>query len=189
MAVYRVSFLGADDEVAQDALTTGALWEGSRFGPDEPSRHRVLIEAGTEHEAIAGVRRALAARGSFREYEASLVTDSHGEAWRRPLSQSWADIDWEEAPRLASLRDLQRAVLSSLADAAEPTWIVAAEVSAVADRDTVEAVLEELENNRLVYSVLEAGGEPGKDREIDRWWAITDETWDLLGLIKSPWYG
>jgi hypothetical protein len=56
------------------------------------------------------------------------------------------------------------------------------------ERATVEAVLEGLQERKLVYSVLEEGGEPGKEAELDRWWAITDEGWDLLGFIESPNY-
>jgi hypothetical protein len=57
-----------------------------------------------------------------------------------------------------------------------------------ADRATVEAVLEDLQDQRLVYSTLEESGAPGRESERDRWWAIADETWDMLGFIKSPGY-
>jgi hypothetical protein len=67
MAVYRVRFAGGElTDAAMAALTAvGTTWEGTESGADEPCRHRALVEAGSEEEAIAMVRRALAADGSF----------------------------------------------------------------------------------------------------------------------------
>ena len=58
-----------------------------------------------------------------------------------------------------------------------------------ADRNGVEAILKHLKEQGLVDSLRVAGGEPGKESEHDDWWSVTDEGWDLLGLIKSPRYG
>jgi hypothetical protein len=82
----------------------------------------------------------------------------------------------------------EREVLRCLLNAAEPTWIVLSAADVQMDRARAEAVLSDLENQSLVYSVLEDGGEPGKESELDRWWGITDECWDILGMIKSPTY-
>jgi hypothetical protein len=166
----------------------GGWWEGTASGPDEPYRHRVLVEAGTDQEAIASVRTVLLPYGSFGQYAASTVRDARGEVWRGPFYRSWQEIDWQAVPGRAALTDVQRAVLGTLADSGEATWLVVKALDMAADRVTVEALLEELEQQGLVYSVLEEGGEPGKEWDLDRWWAITDEGWDLLGFIKSPNY-
>jgi hypothetical protein len=138
---------------------------------------------------MATVRKALAGHGSFSEYRASSVTDARGEIWRRPFDRSWDEIDWQDVPARASLSDLERAVLHCLLDDHEPTWIVAADPEVSADRVRVKAVLDGLEEKKLVTSVLAASGESGRESEPDRWWAVTDEGWDLLGMIKPPSYG
>jgi hypothetical protein len=79
-------------------------------------------------------------------------------------------------------------MLRSMADAGEPTWIIAANAELSNDRAAVEVLLAGLRQAGLVGGVLEEGGEPGKETELDRWWTITDKGWDLLGLIKSPRY-
>jgi hypothetical protein len=190
MAVYRVEFVGDElTDAATAALTAaGKWWEGSAFGPEEPSRHCVLVEATAEREAIASVRGVLAPHGSFGQYAASPVRGARGEVWRGRFYRSWRDIDWQAVPQRARLTELQRAVLGALADAGEPTWLVVKALDYQADRAAVEAVLEGLQEQKLVYSVLEEGGGPARESELDRWWAITDEGWDLLGFIKSPIY-
>jgi hypothetical protein len=190
MMLCRVSFVGIEfTDAAKAALTAaGAAWEGSDCNAEGVCRHSALVGATTEQEAIATLRRMLGAQGSFRDHDASPVRDSRGEVWRGPLYRSWDEIDWQTLPRRARLTELQRAVLRSLLNAAEPTWIIAADPEISADRASVEAVLNDLQEHELVYSVLEEGGEPGKETEPDRWWAVTDAGWDLLGLIKSPRY-
>lgn len=186
--VFRVRFSGPllSDE-AMDALTAaGVAWEGSEHGPEEPARHRALVETSTEPNAINTVAGLLEAHGSFGNFSASPVTNSRGERWRGPIRNSWDQIDWHSEPKLARLRDPERAVLFSLADDGEPTWLVAGAVSV--DRSSAEAMLEGLQEQGLVYSDLLEAWEPGKEDYLDRWWAITDEGWDLLGLIKSPGY-
>jgi hypothetical protein len=189
-AVYRVRFVGG--ELGEDAgaalAAAGAAWEGSESGAEGPWRHRALVEASGEQQAIARVRDALVSHGAFHEYQASAVTDARGRVHRGPFYRSWCDIDWAAVPRRARLTDLQRRVLRSLMDDVEPTWIVAADPDVAAGRAEVEAVLSELEAQNLVASRLEEGGEPGRESELDRWWAVTDEGWDLLGMIRSPRY-
>jgi hypothetical protein len=193
MVVYRVSFKGTElSDAARDALTAaGAPWEGSVWDSEGPARHRALVRAASEPEAIAAVRTALAvyvAFGAYIGFTASPVRDSRGELWRGPFYRSVREIDWQAVPRRAKLSQRERAVLGCLLDAAEPTWIVLAELDEPLDRAGVETVLADLEGQALVYSVLEEGGEPGKESELDRWWAITGECWDILGMIKSPTY-
>lgn len=190
MVVYRVCFEGddlTDDALAALAAAAGVTFEGSGCGPEEPSRHRALVEASVELRAIAAVRAVLQGHGSFAEFDASPVRDSRGELWQRPFYRSWQEIDWS-VPERAHLNDVQRAVLGSMLDDAEPTWIIATRPDVAKDRASVEAVLEDLKEQGLVYAVLAEGGEPGRETETDRWWAATDETWDLLGFIKSPSY-
>jgi hypothetical protein len=168
-----------------------APWEGSEAGPDGPHRHRALVAAGSERAAIRSVREALApyvAFGSYLNFTAGPVRDSRGEPWCGRFYRGWGEVDWKATPRRAGLTPLQRDVLSCLMDAAEPTWIVTRELELPDDRAGVVAVLRELEEQGLVYSTVEDGGEPGRERESERWWAITDEGWDLLGFIKSPRY-
>jgi len=190
MGVFRVSFVGPDlTEASNAALTAaGPAWEGSECDEDGRCEHFALVEASTEHDAIAAVRTALSAHGSYVHYGAWPVRDSRGELWRGPFYRSWHEIDWQAAPRRARLTDLQRAVLGSLLNRAEPTWIIPADPSVSADRASVEGVLRDLQAQGLVSSVLEEGGEPGKERESDRWWAVTDVGWDVLGIIKPPRY-
>jgi hypothetical protein len=190
LAIYRVTFSGGElTDAAKAAVTAaGAWWEGTASGPDELDRHRVLVEVAGEQQAIASVRAVLAPHGSFGQYAASPVRDSRGEVWRGPFYRKWQEIDWQAVPERAALIDIERAVLGALADAGEATWLVAKALDMAADRASVEAVLESLQDQNLVYSVLEEGGEPGKESEPDRWWAITDEGWDLLGFVKSPTY-
>jgi hypothetical protein len=189
--VYRVSFTGTDlTQAARSALTAAAAeWEGTVCEPQRPARHRALIKADTEQSAIAAIQGVLHGHGSFAEFDASPVTDSRGELWRGSLSCSWDEIDWRAHADSAALSELEREVLGCLADAAEPTWLVLSALAEPIDRRAVESVLEGLDRQGLVYSTLEQSGEPCRESKLDRWWAITDECWDMLGLIKSPMYG
>jgi hypothetical protein len=150
----------------------------------------VLVEAGSAQEAVACVREALApelAFGFYTDFTVGLVLNSRGEPWSGAFYRRWDDVEWEREPQ-ASLAPIERAALGCLLDAAEPTWLVARELEMPDDRAGVISVLRGLEAQGLVYSTVEEGGEPGRDGELDRWWAITDEGFDLLGFIKSPRY-
>jgi len=190
MEIYRILFIGTElsDGAKAAFAAAGAKWEGSECDA-EGWRHRVLVEAKTAQDGIVTVCRVLAAYGLYGDYNASPVNDSHGEARRGPFYRSWHEIDWHAVPRRARLTDLQRAVLGCLLNDAEPTWIITTDLQVSTDRVDVEAVLEELQEQNLVYGVLEEGGEPCKESEKDRWWALTEEGWDLLGLIKPSKYG
>ena len=40
----------------------------------------------------------------------------------------------------------------------------------------------------VVLGDFAESGETGRESAMEDWWALTDECWDLLGLIKSPRY-
>ena len=189
-AVYRVRFAGDElTESARRSLENAEIvWEGSESSPDLPSRHRTLVRSVAEEDAIAAVREVLGAHGSFEDLDALPVRDAHGEIWRGAFYRSWSEIDWQAVPRRARLRNVQRAVLGCLTDAAEPTWMVVQTADVSLDRSDAESVLVELESEGLVSSVVGEAFEPGAANRQDRWWSITDSCWDLLGFIKSPSY-
>jgi hypothetical protein len=187
MPVFRVRFSDGLEPPPQDALVAaGARWEGSEDSP-EMSHHRILVGASTEDEAIGIVREALRSHGSFRDFDAEPVRDRRGEI-TRTLIRSWEDIDWEQVQRKSGLSEFQRLVLGTLGNAAEPTWIIVHDPDVLGDRDSGEAALRDLEQRNIVHSTWEESGEPGHESAMAQWWAITDEGWDLLGLIKSPRY-
>jgi hypothetical protein len=85
------------------------------------------------------------------------------------------------------LSDLERGVLFALAQTGIPTYKVVGDPDVPStDRTELVAALEALRRRNLVYSTIEYVGHP-LNRQ-GRWWAITDEGWDLLGMIKSPRY-
>jgi hypothetical protein len=189
--IFRVSFTGPwlDAPVINSALDGEDLrWEGSGGHVDEPiQRHRALVGAVSENEAIATVREALATLGYFDDFQAGLVRDSRGEVMLTPI-RSWTDIDWEEVQRKVTLTELQRDVLLALLNDHEPTWIVAQDPDVRGDRDGVEVALRDLEARNLVRSRRAESGEAGRECALEDWWALTGNAWDLLGLIKSPRY-
>jgi hypothetical protein len=187
--VYRVSFVGPDltDSASAALDATGTVWDGTESRAGQPCRHRGLVRATTEYDAIATVRRALEAHGSFQEYTAAPVRNAKGDAWRGPFYRSWQEVDWQ-MPERASLTELERTVLWALMNDHEPTWVIARDPDVHADRAQIEAALQQLEQRKLVDRRMAASGEPGRETESEPWWAITDEGWDLLGFIKSPRY-
>ncbi len=190
MPVFRVRCSGPEISYeARDALAAaGARWEASESRPDdEIPHHRVVAGAFTEVEAVGVVRDALGSHGTFRDFDVERVTNRHGETVRTPI-RTWDDIDWEEVQRKAPLGELHRLVLRALGDAAEPMWTIVQDPDVGGDRKRVEAALRDLERHHLVYSTWEELGEPGDESAMGHWWAITDEGWELLGLIKSPRY-
>lgn len=80
-------------------------------------------------------------------------------------------------------------LLDSLLDGAEPTWIVLEDPATGGDRQVVESAYGELERRGLVTRTPE-GNLPDAHKLPDRddWWMITDRGWEILGLIKRPWY-
>jgi hypothetical protein len=116
------------------------------------------------------------------------VRDRHGNIKQTPIRRGAWEVDWTEVQRKTHLSDLQQASLCALLDAAEPTWIVLGSPEVREERDRVETALKDLERRSLVYSTWEPALGPEGEPEMDNWWALTDEAWDLLGLIKSPHY-
>ena len=191
MLVFRVSFSGPElSEEATSALAAAdAGWASSGPDPGVLQHHTALVGALTESEAVSAVSEIVMAHGSFDEFVATPVRDRHGEIKRTPIRRVWDDIDWEDVESKATLSELQRTLLRTMLDAGEATWIILKDRDVPNDRDHVVAVLEELEGRNLVRSTVEVSFDPGREPySLDRWWALTDEAWDLLGLIKSPWY-
>ena len=115
------------------------------------------------------------------------VSGAKGEARRSPFYRRWEEIDWHATPERARLSELERGVLFALADRGIPTVDVVADPDVpTTDRGQVEAALERLRTRKLVFSTVEYIGHPVN--KPGRWWAITDEGWDLLGMVKSPRY-
>jgi hypothetical protein len=171
--------------------TADVAWEGSKAVPERAWRHCVRVAAIDEQGAIAAVRAAVSAYiafGAYTAFTASAVRDSRGEVWRGAVAPSWSDIDWQAEPRRAGLSEEQRALIGCLLDDAEPTWIVASDPDVSSKRQDLESALADLEAKGLVFSVPSQAFEPGTESRLERWWAVTDECWDLLGLIKSPRY-
>jgi hypothetical protein len=163
-------------------------WEGSAGKLDGPvGHHRALVGAVSEDDAIDTVRKALEGRGAFDDFRAEPVRDSRGEVKRTPI-RGWEDVDWDHVQSQVSLSELQRTLLGTFLNAAEPTWMILSDPDVPDDRDEVEAALRDLERRGIVDSKVEESGETGREYAPDNWWALTDEGWDVLGLIKSPGY-
>jgi hypothetical protein len=186
-----VSFSGPplESAVMRAALDSrDSRWEGSEGHFDDATwRHRALVGAARGEEAVETVGKALAPYGSFADFHAAPVTDTRGEIKRTPI-RSWEEIDWDRIHGEVVLSELQRILLGRVLNRAEPTWIMLDAPDVPDDRGEVEAALRDLEQRGIVYSKVEQSGETGRERAPENWWALTDEGWDLLGLIKSPGY-
>ena len=182
--VFRVFFsepnLSRAAVAAIDALDGG--WKGSEFSDDPIERHRAL--APNEQEAVAAVREALSAYGAFCDFHATPVRDRHGAVKRTPIRRFWRDVDWEEVRRKVALSELERTLIGRLLDAAEPTWMVLRDPEVSGDRDRALATLRDLERRGLIHNTKEESGETGRESAAEDWWALTDEGWDLLGLLS-----
>jgi hypothetical protein len=199
--IFRVSFSGPDvPNAAVSALeTVNMRWEGSESRSDgTPDHHRALVGAATEHDAIGVMRKALGPHGAFSDFRAAPVRNGRGEVVRTPIRKGWWEVDWNEVERKAALSEFERALISTFLDAAEPTWLILGELDMSGERERVEATLRDLERRGLVSRTWEPAGGPedfgvletwrGRPERMCDWWALTDEAWDLLGLIKSPRY-
>jgi hypothetical protein len=200
--IFRVSFSGPplEGRVLADALECAdSRYEGTLSEPDEEvDHHRALVGADTKEEAIAFVREAMAPYGTVGDFLAAPVTDACGEVKRTPIRTRWSEVDWEEVQSKVALSDLERALIGTFLDAAEPTWIILSDPEVPDDVELVQDVLQDLERRGLVYSTWEPAFGPedfgvletwhGRPERMCHWWALTDEGWDLLGLIKSPGY-
>jgi hypothetical protein len=181
--VFRVWFSGPPlSDAARNALDAlNRRWEGG---------NRALVGAASDDEAASLVREALTGHGSFHDFRAEPVRDRHGKIKQTPIRKGCWEIDWTEVKRTTDLSELQRTILCTFLNVAEPTWIIIRDPEVREERDRVEAALNDLQRRNLVYSTWEQSGAPeAGPAEMDNWWALTDEGWDLLGLIKSPGYG
>lgn len=187
--VYRVMFSGGElPDRADPALpAAGIVWEGSELGL-WPSHHRVLVHGPNPEDATRVVRDALSSLGEFGGFDAEPVRDANGDVWHGQFYWCWEDIEWDQTPERAALSELQRAVMGALADAAEPTVHVMREVGR--SGPTVEAALRELRDKGLVARHSEPFMDAERGEVLDHvdWWKLTDEAWDMLGLIKSVRY-
>lgn len=185
---YRVAFEGGDIPLeALGALREeGVVWELSRGGVG-PWHHTMLTRADSEEVAIARVGEVVARYGNFDGFGATVVTDGHGEEWQGPVDTRWAEVDWS-IPARRRLTRLQRDVLGALLNDHEPVWTILRDPDVDADRRSVEVALAELETAGLVDRRMARSMGPESEPDVVPWWAITNEGWDLLGLVKSPRY-
>jgi hypothetical protein len=161
---------------------------GSESRPDETIvHHRVLVGADSEPDAVAIVQRAFARYGTSSDFRPTSVRDLKGEVRHTPILR-WADIDWEEVQRKAPVSMLQRTILGALFNDHEPTRMIAKDPDVQDDRESVDAALRDLGARGLVDGRRGESGETGREPETAEWWAMTDECWELLGLIRSPRY-
>jgi hypothetical protein len=185
MPVFRVTCFGPDASAPEvrDALeAVGARWEGG---------DRVLVGAETNDEAIATVRGALSAQGEFGDFEASVVRTCQGDVWQTPIRKGSWEIDWDTVQAKATLTALQRTLMCGILDAAEPTWLLLKDPDVADDAQVVDAAMRDLEERGLVLSTWEramAPDEPWPGEGMCPWWALSEQGWELLGLIKSPGY-
>jgi hypothetical protein len=187
LPVYRVSLSGGSlpAELEHELSGTGVILEGSEGGVG-PSRHWVLVRASDAAKAIRLVRDAVSGRGTFAGFSAQPVRDSVGKVWTGRCYRRWQEIDWDARPERAALRELDRSVMGALADAAEPTRLVAREAGR--PRPVVETALRELRDAGLVESETAPFSDGDYDNEREDWWRLTHRAWDLLGFIKPVLY-
>jgi hypothetical protein len=201
MLVFRVRFSGpALSDRAKKALeAVEGRWEGSLglFDDPGPQHHRVLVGALTGGDAVALVKRTLERHGAFADFEATAVRNRRGDVWHTPIRKGAWEIDWDGVEAKAELTELQRTLVQGILDAAEPTWILLKDPDTGGDTSAAEAALRDLERRGLVGSTWEPSGDPefgvvetwrGVRLPMCHWWALTDEGWEVLGLIKSPGY-
>jgi hypothetical protein len=117
------------------------------------------------------------------DIEAHPVTELSGNVNSPPIRD---EPEWSAVDELA-LTPIHRELVMALLNGGEPTWILR-RMQTSRKPSRVDRALEELEERKLVYRTWEVSGEPGRVREMDDWWALTDEAWDSLGLIRRPGY-
>lgn len=88
-----------------------------------------------------------------------------------------------------ALSALQTELLAFITNAAEPTWIMVAEMPELGgDRDLAERELAVLQARGLVTSTREVSGDPQRPYAPDEWWSLTTAGWDAIGLTKPSRY-
>lgn len=179
--MFRVYFQG--DPIPPEAFDgSKVVFEGGQMSRGADPRHRALVPASSAEEAVVLVRQAVEPHGAYVGFQAAVATDSRGEPHTAPVRRAWEDIDWARLDE--PLTALQRDLIGDLMTAGEPTWILLDERER--DRAGVEAALRDLERRGLVRGTVEVGGAPGRADELDTWWDLTDEAWDMLAVIQPP---
>ena len=199
--IFRVSFSGPSlesDTMSELLDGPDRCWEGRESDGGPTENYRALVGARSEEDAVASVSDALAEFGAFSDFRAEPLRDTRGGVKHTPIRKLWRDVDWDEVESKVALSEFERALISTFLDAAEPTWIIVKDLDLPGDRERAEATLRDLERRGLVHSTWEPSGGPedsgvietwrGRPELMCHWWALTEEGWDLLGLIKSPRY-
>jgi hypothetical protein len=187
--VFRVRCTGPLIDDQRDVVAdSGVHWEGTFSGPGQPDRHRLLTGASSSAEAVAKVAAVLSALGVYENFEAEAVLRTSGEPVRTPIRLGFAEVPWDDVLARCAMTSLQQVLVHTILDRGEPTWVIASDPDVQADRDSIEAAMVDLEQRGIVYRSWEESGETGDAERMCNWWALTDEAWDLLGLVKSPHY-
>lgn len=186
MPLFRVRCEGSDlefDDLDAVADASTAEYE-TGWGSPHGHGYYFLVCADTQEAAILSIRQAVGPLGEHAEFTADEVLPPPG--WKG-LNQR--EIDWPDVHGRCRLTELQQTLLDGLLDAAEPTWILLKHLELTENRDTVEAALRELEQRGLLLRTREPSGAAGATGdEPENWWMITDNGWEMLGLIKRPSY-
>jgi hypothetical protein len=185
VSVHRVAFSGTfvGERMPESCLPEGIHWQATHGSPDSPDRHFVLMEAENAARAVATVEAALRGLGEFREFASRSFPSYGAECGCRPFVLPGNPPNWDELD--LDITDVERRLLESLLDDIEATWVLLRDHPDL-DRAAAEQSLRRLEEIGFVASAKAMSCNPVAFEELDNYWAITDDGWDRLGLIRSP---
>ena len=184
MPLFRVQFDGPALPVpGSDELFNGAVWEGSRLGLAEQDRHTFLIEGASPDEAVEALK------GPVEHLDGSLtVAEVSTPIGWTGLKAYVESVEWDEAIR-CQFSELELALLETIMDDGEATWMVLKHLEDVAKFEVVETTFANLEQRGLVFHSRERSCNPQTGgTDYVSWWAISDHGWEVLRVIKRPWY-